>query len=439
MFPISSLPTTSALPADSSRAVLFPWITATLMAGALVVPGAYALLTYWLALYGLWHIRGLADQVWPHPRAAGGQLIWWGMVVYVAVGVAMGLWRGDPAAYFEAYVPMLLAPLIVNAVVVARPPVAMLWLGAAAGAILAGVVSTYQVFVMQVGRAGGAMNNVIMFGDLCVALAMFSAFGGLYWAAARQRVALQALMLAGGLMGLWGSLLSGSKGGWLSILMLAALWAWLAFDRWHWGKRVLVSLGILSGILIVAGLLPFELVVGRVLEGLSAGHTWFTTGKVTDGSVSIRLEKWDQAFDMIAQRPWSGWGTAGAIEELSRRIREAGVSGHWTQTENDLIQAGINQGLLGLLSYLALYLGCIVGFALLRRSGVSCQVQAGLATLGIMLTILMLEFGLSIVVLGRNAFRHFFVTWSMLCLAFILLARHESERDTSSKTVHPFT
>ena len=98
--------------------------------------------------------------------------IWVGMAVYVLFGVTTGLFHGYKAAYFEAYVPMFLAPFIVNAVVVARPPVKMLWLGAATAAVLAGLVGSYQSLYLLMGRAGGAMNNVIMFGDLAVVLAM---------------------------------------------------------------------------------------------------------------------------------------------------------------------------------------------------------------------------------------------------------------------------
>ena len=404
---------------------LFPWVTGLLMAGILVVPGVYVLLTVWLALYGLWHVRGFAARVWQPSLTLGASPIWVGMAVYLAVGMGLGWWHGYEASYFEAYLPMLLAPLIVNAVVVAKPPVAMLWLGAAAGAALAGLMAMYQSLVLDVGRAGGAMNNVIMFGDLSVVLAMFTMFGWIYWGRAQKSRWLQAAFLLGTLLGLAASLLSGTKGGWLSILMLAVVFVWLAFDRWHWFKKVIVAGLVLATIVIAAFLAPPDIVVNRITIGLQGAQTWFQTGRITEGSVSIRLEKWAQAVSMIIDKPWTGWSTQGSILEIDQRLRAAGAGegpgGFWTQTENDLLQAGIVHGLPGIASYLCLYLGIIWGFMRARQHWPNHGLWVGLASAGVVLIVLMLEFGLSVVVLGRNAFRHTMIVWAMLALAYLIV------------------
>ncbi len=417
--------------AEPEASAFFHWITGALMAGVLVVPGAYVLLTFWLALYGLWHVRGISARVWQPLRAVGGRPIVWGMSAFTVLGVCMIVWHGDKASSYEAFVPVLLAPLVVNAIVVARPPVAMLWLGSAAGASLAGLVASYQTFYLQVGRAGGAMSNVIIFGDLSVALAMFAGFGSLFWLQATQQPRLRGVMWVAAALGLWASLLSGSKGGWLSILMLLVFWAWLALAQAHWTRRLAVSLALVAAVVGVSFLLPAELVTGRIAEALAGGYTWFTTGRVTDGSVSIRLEKWYQAVGMIADRPWSGWGKEEAIQELGQRLNAAGAAGHWTQTENDLLQGGINHGVLGVFTRLALYLGFIVGFLCIRRVFAGAPLAQGVATLGMMLSVLMLEFGISIVVLGRNSFRHFLITWSMLCVGYLILAYLDRQRASS--------
>lgn len=411
---------------------LFPWVTGLLMAGILVVPGVYVLLTVWLALYGLWHVRGFAARVWQPSLTLGASPIWAGMAVYVAVGMGLGWWHGYRASYFEAYLPMLLAPLIVNAVVVARPPVAMLWLGAAAGAAFAGLMAMYQSLVLDMGRAGGAMNNVIMFGDLAVVLAMFTMFGWIYWGRAQKSRWIQVVFLLGALLGLAASLLSGTKGGWLSILMLAVIFVWLAFDRWHWFKKGIVASLLLATIVLAAFLAPADLVVNRVVDGVQGGVTWFTSGKVTDGSVSIRFEKWYQAVQMIADRPLTGWTTQGAIDELRSEMSNAGTGDIWIQTENDLLQAGIVHGLPGVASYLFLYVGIILGFMRARQRWPDHSVWVGLASAGAVLVVLMLEFGLSVVVLGRNAFRHTLIVWAMVVLGYLLILWQQRQ----SKQLH---
>ena len=400
--------------------VFFPWVTFILISGSLIVPGVYVLLTVWLASYGLYHLRGFNHRIWQPSLSLGALPVWWGLSVYVAVGVCLGLLHGYKLSYFEAYVPMLLAPLIINAVVVARPPVVMLWLSAVAAACLAGLVAVYQSLILDLGRAGGGMNNVIMFGDLSVVLAMFAAFGWIYWGRYQNAKLMDGVFFVGTVSGLLASLLSGTKGGWLSILMLAIVFVWLAFSQHHWFKRILIAVIAIFLIFLVGYLAPADLVVDRIVSGLHGAQTWFSTGTITDGSVSIRLEKWSQAIGMIVDKPLTGW-TSNAIAELGDRLREQGAGEGWTQVENDFLQVGIVHGLPGMFSYLFLYFGVMLGFMRARLKLIDHPLWVGLATVGIMLVVLMLEFGLSVVVLGRNAFRHTFIVWTMLVLGYLVL------------------
>lgn len=399
--------------------------TGILMSCVLVVPGAYALLAVWLALWGLVYLKGFTTRVWRPSIELFGPWLWLGLSAYVLIGVTKGIANGVHWGYYEAYVPMLLAPLMLNAVISLRLPQMTLWMGAAMGAILAGLVATYQSLVLQVGRAGGALNNVIMFGDIAVVLAMFAAFGSLYGVDRHQPSKYRWILYLGAFMGLWASLLSGSKGGWLSILMLAVLWAWMALSHWHWRYRVLMSLLVLLLIVAVALIAPADLVFDRIVSGFNGAMNWFTTGQITDGSVSIRLEKWRQAMGMMADEPIWGWGTQGAIDELRQRMIDVGAGDAWIQTENDFLQAGIVHGLLGLLSYLAFYAALIASFLKAKSQVLHAPRLMGLATVGIFLVVLFLEFGLSVIVLGRSAFRFTLMTWSVVVLGLLLL--HSSQ------------
>ncbi len=399
---------------------LFPWVTGLLMAGILVVPGSYALLTYWLAVYGIWHVNGLFSRVLVPSWYMGAVPIWIGMAIYVVTGVGLGLWQGDKAAYFEAYVPMLLAPFIVNAIAVARPPLLMLWVAAASAAVLAGLMACYQSLHLNMGRAIGVLNNQIMFGDLSVVLAMFCAFGWLFGCQGKYKMGLKIYLFLGMLMGLLASLLSGTKGGWMSIFMVALVLISVSFAGWQRGKRLGVGLVFLTAVFVLAWLVPPELVIDRISDGGRAAYIWFASGQITDGSVSIRLEMWRQALSMIADSPWTGWGTSDARVELASRLASIGAGDGWIQVENDLLQAGIVHGIPAMLSYLIFYAGLIWGFSRIRQHAHGDMHIFALSLLGMLLTVVMVEFGLSVVVLGRNAFRHTWVVWSMLLLGYLI-------------------
>lgn len=409
----------------SPSSAFFPWVTGSILSLILVVPGAYAVLTLWLFVYGLWHVKGFFTRVWHPSLTIGASPIWVGMAVYVFFGVAVGWWYGYKASFFDAYLPMFIAPFIVNAVVTARPPQAMLWIGCSAAAILAGFVALYQSLVLDMGRAGGAMNNVIIFGDLSVVLFMFCIFGWVYWGRKQKTSRINALLISGSLFGLFASLLSGTKGGWLSIIMIVIIFSWLLEPQWEWYKKTLLSLIMCGFLILVAMLSPPELVLNRILSGFNGGAIWFSSGQITEGSVSIRLEKWSQAISMIAEKPWLGWSVDQAIIQVDLRLRAAGLDqgpvGYWTQVENELLQAGINHGLPAVFSYLFLYVGILIGFIRIRQKYPHNLIWVGLASVGSILPVLMLEFGLSVNVLGRNAFRHTFILLSMLVLGYLII------------------
>jgi O-antigen ligase len=407
---------------DDSSHRIFPWITVAIMATILVVPSAYAILTLWLTLYGLWFIKGFVNRVWRPSIAIGASYIWCGLIVYVLIGIGLGLSHGYKASYYEGYVPMLLAPIIVNAVLVAKPSPSFLWMGAAGAAFLAGLMASYQSLYLGVGRAFGAMNNIIIFGDLSVVMATFSVFGLLYWSSTVSKPQFKIILIIGLIFGVWASLLSGTKGGWLSIIMISILAIWISLKQLHWSKKILGVLIGLGLVFLAASLAPPELVMNRVKDGVAGARIWFLTGDVTEGSVSIRLEKWYQAIFMLIEKPLTGWGNQGAIVELQARITAAGVPGVWTQAENDLLQAGIVHGIPAIFATLALYFGFILSFAKMRRLNSDSSLWIGLSSVGIVFVILMIEFGLSVNVLGRNAFRHTFIVWEMCILALLILA-----------------
>lgn len=413
---------------DDGRHRLFPWITGAIMSTILVVPSAYAILTLWLTLYGLWYIKGFVNRVWRPSIAIGASYIWCGLIVYVLIGIGLGLSHGYKASYYEGYVPMLLAPIIVNAVLVAKPSPSFFWMGAAGAALLAGLMASYQSLYLGVGRAFGAMNNIIIFGDLSVVMATFSVFGLLYWSSTVYKPQFKIILIIGLIFGVWASLLSGTKGGWLSIIMISILAIWISLKQLHWSKKILGVLIGLGLVYLAASLAPPELVMNRVKDGVSGARIWFLTGDVTEGSVSIRLEKWYQAIFMLIEKPLTGWGNQGAIVELQARITAAGVPGVWTQAENDLLQAGIVHGVPAIFATLALYLGFILSFAKIRRLNSDSSLWIGLSSVGILFVILMIEFGLSVNVLGRNAFRHTFIVWEMCILALLILAWGQRDR-----------
>jgi O-antigen ligase len=391
----------------------------------LVMPGGPMLLALCLTGMGLWSFRDLrADlaSIWCRPAV---RIMAMSFAVFVGVGVFLGIWYDYRPGHYEAFIPFLLAPLMLHGVLKARLQAFVLWTGAATAAVAAGLYASYQSLVLLSGRAMGSMSHPIIFGDLSVVLACIALFGVLYFEQAKNQLWMRVYLLCGAAMGVWASLLSGSKGGWLSIIMVLLVFVWRVTAGkpllWRFLGVVLISVLVAKGVWLA----PEELVRER-LEGVWGKiHLWFETGQVTDWSVSIRLELWSYALKLFAQRPILGWSGEGALTMLAQHLKPFNVpAGIAPVFENDLLHYAAVSGLVGVLSVLTLYVGVFVGFWLYQKQGPKTFAYA---LLGMLLVALYFEFGLTVNALGRNAFRYFFCAMTVILLGLIILATQETK------------
>lgn len=395
------------------------------LSGVLVTPGGPMLLALCLAGMGLWSCRDLGTDLamlWESPAL---RIMAMGFAIFVAVGFFLGIWYDYRPGHYEAYIPFLLAPLMLHGVLKARLQPAVLWMGAATAAVLAGALASYQSLVLLTGRAMGAMSHPIIFGDLSVVLACIALFGVLYFEQSKNQLWMRIFLSCGAAMGVWGSLLSGSKGGWLSIIMVLLVFVWRVTAGkpviWRFLGVALISALVAKGVWLA----PEDLVRGR-LEGVWGKILlWFETGQVTDWSVSIRLELWSYALELFTQRPILGWSGGGALAMLAEHLKPFNVPvGVAPVFENDLLHYAAVSGMVGVLSVLALYGGVFAGFWLYQKQGAKAFVYA---LLGMLLVALYFEFGLTVNALGRNAFRYFFCVMSVMLLGLIILATKENK------------
>ena len=103
---------------------------------ALVMPGGPKLLALCLAGMGLWSCQDLRTdlaQVWGRPAV---RIMALGVAIFVGIGFFLGIWYDYKLGYYEAFIPFLLAPLMLHGVLKARLQPVVLWMGAATAAVL---------------------------------------------------------------------------------------------------------------------------------------------------------------------------------------------------------------------------------------------------------------------------------------------------------------
>lgn len=395
---------------------------------ALWLPSGYSWGALLLLLCSLVGVR----QWWRRPLGMASGTTWAlagsfaliGLVWMLDVDGPGGLRNLDRAAKYVVALPCLFYLL-------ACPPrVRSLWWGMTIGAMGSGLLALYQTGVLGMERAGG-FSNAIQYGNLSLALGLMCA---LVWCALGANLGRwQAMALAvATALGLLGSLLSMSRGGWLALGLSLPLWGWLL---WRWAYRPML--------LRAAALGTLGLLVALVLQGPQLYQRWVEARTETqnylvhdqaNSSVGQRLDHWRLAWAMGWDRPWTGWGRAGYTAEKQQRV--AAGQAHpsvlaFDHGHNEFLDLWAKRGLPGVLALLLLYAVPAAIFwptrARLRSAtGLTDRTTLALRLTGLALPVLYCGFGLTQAFLKHNSGNMFYLF--MLILIFTSLQARQAQR-----------
>ena len=399
----------------------YRWFGRCASAGAFMVPG----LALWLPSgysYGaaLLLLAALASApVWwrrPAPRAA-----WWLMAAFSCMGA---LWLLDVGATWgwgsmDRPAKYLLALPCIFYLMTFEPRASWLWMGVAVGAVGSGLVGLYQTFVLVLPRANG-FTNAIQYGNLSMLLAVMS--GMLLVVQWHRWVPWQRWLLAAAtVLGATGSVLSQSRGGWLALVLLLPVCAWLLVRTT--GQRR-VYWGLCAMALAAAALSQVPAVEQRVDEARHEVQTYQERG---DGRTSVgqRLAHWHLAWQMGWDRPLTGWGRAGYEAEKARRVA-AGLANpvvlEFGHAHNEALDLFAKRGLPGVLLLLAFYGIPLVMFwptaeRIRDGSGRMDRESLSLCLMGVLMPLSYIGFGLTQVFLAHNSGNMFYLFMCPLLLA----------------------
>ena len=242
------------------------------------------------------------------------------------------------------------------------PPagMALSW-GAAFGALAACGIVLVRWLALGVDRVHVPGINAIPFGNLSLVLGVLS----LVWALRRSQMPL--LFGAAALAGLVASLLSGTRGGWVTLPVVAVvlflcqgaeirrLWS-----AWSLQTRLLA----VAGVVLVAAFAVWQ-ALPRAVALVEDLRGYLHQG-VTRTSVGLRLDMWHAAWVLFLQKPLLGWGEGAMMPEL-RRLIAAGELNEQAryfgfQLHSDVLDTLARRGLLGLTTLLLMYAVPLAGF-----------------------------------------------------------------------------
>lgn len=225
------------------------------------------------------------------------------------------------------------------------------WSGMTIGAIGAGVIGYQQHWLEGIDRAYG-YTFTISFGNVGLLLAALLLP---LWLQVRHWWLKAGLLLAIA-MGLLCSIASGSRGGWLALLLVFPVG--IAYSGWRYGRfKTLISALLVAAALLAAYWLP-QTGIQQKIEMAQADIKEYRHGE-TFTSNGLRLVMWRAAFEIFQDNPLLGVGPDHINREFRQKIEQEHLDpgiAMFGQAHNEYMTALAGGGLISFIGLLLLFL-----------------------------------------------------------------------------------
>ena len=318
-------------------------------------------------------LLGSACLLWQRPRLQLRREDWLligALLSYGLIFVINMVYHADPGREFDMPLRALLVVPVLLLLLAYPPRAGAWWSGVAVGAIGGAALALWQFTVQDMPRPQGSTSNAIHYGNVSMLLGMLS-LSGLDWARTQARKwAWSALLLAGCLAGVFGSVISGSRGGWVALPVCVLIIA-IVNARAH-GKRYLaITFAAMAVLVAIAWNLPHSPIRERAAIAVTEVEKINDASNATT-SIGQRFEMWRTALLLSTEHPLLGIGRSGYMEEkqdLAAKGQINQIIRDYTNAHNDYLDVLVKRGALGLLALLGLFLVPLALFARALHQG----------------------------------------------------------------------
>jgi len=271
--------------------------------------------------------------------------------------------------------------------------ITILQYGFSLGAIASALVPRFDPRNWGENRLGSYFLNPIHFGDLALMLG-FLALMTIDWER-EDPFPVRSLKVVALFAGVYASIQSGSRGGWIAIPVLVYIWM-------HYRKKrnSLVNNSIIIALFLLAALASY-LLIGEVHDRVDAVYQNITAFDQSheDTSVGLRFQIWKAAILLFKQNPVFGLGPD-QFKQMMIPLHQAGVISRMAadlgmgEVHNEILAHAVNLGIFGLASILSIYF--VPLFIFVRSAKSDSHLKRTAAALGICLVSGFIIFGLTV-------------------------------------------
>jgi len=299
----------------------------------------------------------------------------------------------------------LLAPLIALAIYQVNLHLKTFLLAIKTGVIIIGIIVTVQ-FLLGSTRPSG-MINANIFGDIAVAMLFLSVIQ-VFSEKPKEQIITFVTVIAG----IVAVFLSGSRGSWLSFIILSIVFIALIYKPFLSGykKRQLFIVIFFS---VLFSFIGTQTDAGKKITDAIVNIQSWDGGDQTYTSSGIRMEMWESSLEAAKQSPWFGYGYRNSNIEVSKYVDSHNQTvAAFTHLHNEYLTNLLAGGIFGLLSMLALIFVPMFVFVQKLKNKETYYY----ASMGILLCTAYATFGFTHIAFGEEHVNAFYV----LLLALLL-------------------
>lgn len=236
------------------------------------------------------------------------------------------------------------------------------------------------------------------------------------------------LKLLGAMIGLYMSIMSGSRTGWLAFPVIVALLLYLKLKAKGKNIRLLLVSTTVASSIVIGLFLTSKTISDRIYTAVQEIISYSWVGIAPDTSVGMRITFLRMAADLLVARPLMGYGDiklAGEILPANIYTYASPLSVDMALNSgfhNEMVTNAIRNGILALLAALILFVVPIYIFLKARSS--PCAIQRGNSLLGLIFTVCVFISSLSTEVFDLKYTASFYALMISLLVASTL-AKHQ--------------
>ncbi len=227
------------------------------------------------------------------------------------------------------------------------------WHSVTIGALISGGYALCSHLLLSGGYRIKGSYHAIAFGDLSLALAFVSMISIEWYRRNRSNYLL--LPLAASLLGIAGSVMSGTRGAWIAIPGLACVL--IMYSAKHLRKRTqLLVAGAFCILAVAAYLIPATKTAERIDLALSE-IVEYAQGHRNRSSFSERIEGWRAAYDIFRQNPIFGAGPGNfkpLVDEMVTKGTHHEFAALYSKPHSSYLAVMSDCGIIGLIALLLL-------------------------------------------------------------------------------------